>query len=574
MTELILDIETNGLKPDTIWCCGVKVIGEPEGELMMTGSELQTYLDKHEGATVYGHNGHAYDYPILRSLWDIDFDRVHLRDSVLMSREANPRRIGGHSLKAWGETLGFPKGVFSDWTKFTPEMGTYCVQDLNVTERLLEVVKEELKQPSALLEAKVSEIIKQQIAYGWLLDMPKCFDLLATLRERKDEVEKEVHKRFQPIAVPAKVVVPKVKCDGTVSRVGLTGFDIHSVGGDFTKVSYPEFNLGSRKQIGTYLMRFGWEPKTFTPTGQPVVDEGALEGSTIPEAQLIAEYLMLEKRIAMAASWIEASDDNHRVHGHVDPCGAVTGRMTHSKPNLGQVTAPGKPYGTEMRQCWTVPKGYKLVGCDADALELRMLAHYMNDLDYIKTVNEGSKENATDVHTVNQHKAGLATRDQSKTFIYAFLYGAGDAKIGSILGQGRGAGSAVKKRFMSALPALKSLRDRVEKAAQRGYLKGLDKRTIEVRSAHAALNTLLQGAGAVYMKQVMVMYHEKATKEGLDFHQVSVVHDEINVEVREDHAERLSTIMEEAFRDAGEHFSLRCPTKGNAITGATWYDVH
>ena len=221
-----------------------------------------------------------------------------------------------------------------------------------------------------------------------------------------------------------------------------------------------------------------------------------------------------------------------------------------------------------------MPSGYKLVGCDADALELRMLAHYMKDDAYIKTVNEGSKDNGTDVHSVNQAKAGLPTRDQAKTFIYAFLYGAGDAKIGSILGQGPRAGSAAKKRFLDAVPALKSLRSRVEMAAQKGYLKGLDQRIIEVRSAHAALNTLLQGAGAVYMKQVMVMYHDKATREGLDFDQVSVVHDEINVQVREDQAERLSVIMEEAFRDAGEHFNLRCPTKGNAITGATWFDVH
>jgi len=574
LTELIIDIETNGLDPDTIWCCGVKVVGSPEGELMMTAEELQCFLDKHKGATVYAHNGRRYDYPILERLWGIDFDHVNLRDSVILSREANPRRIGGHSLKAWGQALGFPKGVYSDWTKFTPAMGTYCVQDLNVTEKLLEVVKEELKQPSAILETKVKEIINEQIEAGWLLDMPKCFDLLATLRERKDEVEANVHQRFKPLAVPTKVVVPKVKSDGSYSRVGLNGFNFDSVSGSFTKVGFPEFNLGSRKQIGAYLVRFGWKPKAYTATGQPVVDEGALEGSTIPEAQLIAEYLMLEKRIAMAASWIEAADDEGRVHGHVDPCGAVTGRMTHSKPNLGQVTAPGKPYGKEMRQCWTVPEGYKLVGCDADALELRMLAHYMADDAYIKTVDKGSKDDATDVHSVNQRAAGISTRDRAKTFIYAFLYGAGDAKIGSILGQGRSAGTAAKKRFMDSLPSLRSLRNRVEKAAERGYLKGLDKRHIEVRSPHAALNTLLQGAGAVYMKQVMVMYYEKATKEGLDFTQVSVVHDEINVQVKEEQAPRLAEIMEEAFKDAGEHFNLRCPTKGNAITGDTWYDVH
>ena len=568
MTELILDIETNGLKPDTIWCCGIKVIGEPEGELMMTGSELQTYLDKHEGATVYGHNGHAYDYPILRSLWDIDFDRVHLRDSVLMSREANPRRIGGHSLKAWGETLGFPKGVFSDWTKFTPEMGTYCVQDLNVTERLLEVVKEELKQPSALLEAKVSEIIKQQIAYGWLLDMPKCFDLLATLRERKDEVEKEVHKRFQPIAVPAKVVVPKVKCDGTVSRVGLTGFDIHSVGGDFTKVSYPEFNLGSRKQIGTYLMRFGWEPKTFTPTGQPVVDEGALEGSTIPEAQLIAEYLMVQKRIAQVQSWIDAVQEDGRVHGQVNACGAVTGRMTHSSPNMAQVPAVGAPYGLDCRSCWVVPERRKLVGVDASGLELRMLAHYMDAPSYTKEILEG------DIHTANQIAAGLPTRPQAKTFIYAFLYGAGDAKIGSVVGGSARAGQKLKQKFLENTPALAELREKVSTASKRGYLRGLDGRRLWIRSEHAALNTLLQSAGAIIMKKSLAIFMEYAPQWKLDYKLLGSIHDEYQIEASDKDAEQVGILMVESIKAAGISFDMKCPLDGDYKIGNNWADTH
>ena len=507
-------------------------------------------------------------------MWDIDFGSALLRDSVILSREANPRRIGGHSLAAWGKTLGFPKGDHCDWSAFTPEMGTYCLRDLGVTERLLEVVKVELQQPSAQLEASVKKIIDAQVSYGWLLDMRKCLDLVAELREKKDGVETEVHKRFVAYAKGIKEVTPRVKENGDFSRVGLGPVSADDVAGSFTSIEYKPFNLGSRKQIGEYLIRFGWEPTARTPKGQPIVDEKALEGSTIPEAALIAEYLMYEKRIAMATSWIDAADEDDRVHGEVDPCGAITYRMTHKKPNLGQVTAPGKPYGVEMRQCWTSPAGYVLVGCDADALELRMLAHYMADKDYIKTVDQGSKDNGTDVHSVNQRSAGISTRDQAKTFIYAFLYGAGDAKIGSILGQGRKGGAAVKRRFENATKGLKSLRERVARAAQKGYLKGLDGRHIEVRSAHAALNTLLQGAGAIYMKKVMLLYHEAATAEGLDFNQVSVVHDEINVEVREDQAPRLAEIMEEAFEAAGKHFSLRCPTKGNAKIGSTWYDVH
>jgi DNA polymerase I-like protein with 3'-5' exonuclease and polymerase domains len=171
---------------------------------------------------------------------------------------------------------------------------------------------------------------------------------------------------------------------------------------------------------------------------------------------------------------------------------------------MAQVPASYSPYGEECRKLWTIPKGYKLVGCDASGLELRMLAHYMNDYDYTEEVISG------DIHTANQKSAGLATRDQAKTFIYAFLYGAGDEKIGTIVGGGKGTGRTVKKKFLDNTPALKSLRERVTLASKRGYLIGLDGRRIWVRSEHSALNSLLQGAGAIIMKKALVLLDEHA----------------------------------------------------------------
>ena len=161
--------------------------------------------------------------------------------------------------------------------------------------------------------------------------------------------------------------------------------------------------------------------------------------------------------------------------------------MTHRNPNMAQVPNAGSPYGKECRSCWTVPKGYKLVGIDASSLELRMLAHYMDDPDYIEEVING------DIHTTNQKLAGLKTRDQAKTFIYALVYGAGDAKIGSVAGGGINKGKELKQTFFKNLPSLKDLKEKVQKASNRGFLKGLDGRKIYVRSQHAALNTLLQG---------------------------------------------------------------------------------
>ena len=248
------------------------------------------------------------------------------------------------------------------------------------------------------------------------------------------------------------------------------------------------FNLNSRKQIGEYLQDFGWKPKKETPSGLPVVDESILFAvKDIPEAQLIAKYLMVQKRVSQVQSWVEAADDDtDRIHGYVNTLGAVTNRMTHSKPNLAQVPASYSPYGKDCRKCFIARDGYKLVGFDASGLELRMLAHYMNDQEYTNEILNG------DIHTANQGLAGLESRDQAKTFIYALLYGAGDAKLGSVAGGGAKLGGELKERFMSNLPAFATLRDNTAREAADWIIKGLDGRKLHIRSEHAALNTLLQ----------------------------------------------------------------------------------
>jgi len=263
-----------------------------------------------------------------------------------------------------------------------------------------------------------------------------------------------------------------------------------------------------------------------------------------------------------------------RVHGNVRTNGAVTGRMTHDNPNMGQVTARKKPFGKESRQAWVVPKGYKLVGCDAEGLELRMLAHYMNDPDYIKTVVEGNQDAGTDVHTVNQRAAGLDTRDTAKTFIYAYLYGAGDEKIGSIIGGSAAEGRKLKAKFLRATPALANLRDAVENASRRGWLKGLDGRRIHVRSTHAALNTLLQGGGAVVMKKALVIMDKHLKLRGIDYKFVGNIHDEVQVEVREDQAPTAAWLLPACIEAAGKELGLRCPMAGKSAIGNNWSETH
>ena len=569
--QLVFDIETNGLNPSVIWCiCAIK------GDEMITIEmpDKQTWQCLMEGVTeVIGHNIIRYDVPVVERLLDVSID-CKITDTLVMSRLYNPQLEGGHSLAAWGERLKFPKGDYYDWSALTPEMVVYCQQDVRVTERVYKVLMQEIGSfgnDSVDLEHDVQYSISKQIQNGWLLDERKATDLVAELQEKQNEVKEQVHKAFTPLPTFVKEIEPKFKKDGSLSSVGLKflGDDWQNVEGRFSRIDWPEFNLGSRQQIGRYLRRFGWKPEKFTETGQPIVDEKTLEDVTdIPEAQLIAEYLMVQKRIAQVQSWLDAIESDGRVHGQVNACGAVTGRMTHSKPNMAQVPAVGAPYGYECRACWVVPEGHKLVGVDASGLELRMLASFMNDKEYTNEILNG------DIHTTNQRNAGLSTRSQAKTFIYAFLYGAGDAKIGSIVDGSQRTGARLRQRFLDNTPALAELRERVALASQRGYLRGLDGRCLHIRSEHSALNTLLQSAGAVVMKKALQIFEQYAPKWKLDYKLLGSIHDEYQIEAKEDHADKVGYLMVESIKAAGIALNLKCPLDGEYKIGNNWAETH
>ena len=576
MKQIVFDIEANGLNPDKVWCIIAYERGAKE-YITWSGDDLVCFKDwiKEQGELeVIGHNIIGYDIPVLEQLLNVDFSKCKVTDTLVMSRLAQPSREGGHSLENWGQLLGFPKGEHNDWDNFSQDMVEYCQQDVRVNELVYQRLLRDLDgfgTESLMLEGQVQGIISKQIKNGWLLDQEKAFGLLAKLKERKFDLEDEVHEKFKPLPTFIKEITPKVKKDGSYSVVGLKflGEQWTTAVAPFSRLDYPEFNLGSRQQIGRYLQYFGWKPETFTEKGQPIVDESVLNKvKGIPEAELIGEYLMVQKRIAQIQSWVDAVQDNGRVHGYVNSNGAVTGRMTHSKPNMGQVPAVYSPYGRECREVWTVPSGYTLVGMDASGLELRMLAHYMNDERYTNEILTG------DIHTANQLASGLATRDQAKTFIYAFLYGAGDAKIGSIVGGTAKDGKRLKEKFLSNTPALGRLRERVGVASGRGYVLGLDRRRVYVRSEHAALNTLLQSAGAIVMKKALQLLDEYATKWNIDYKIIGNIHDEIQTEVRSDEADVFGRLATSCIEAAGLHYKLNCPLAGEYNVGNTWADTH
>ena len=539
-------------------------------------SDFNSWLVQNHVVEIIGHNIIGYDVPVLERLLGVDFSKVGVIDTLVLSRLYDPTRQS-HSLKSWGIELNKHKGDYNDWSKFTGEMLEYCVNDIRVTLAMYKVFDTEdnsLSTESVALEHRTAGAIGRQTRRGWLLDERKSMVLVAELQSEIVNVTAKVRETFKPLPVFVPLNHPgqkKLNKDGSISARYQKQLDLGAEWVDdvWGYYDYPEFNLGSRQQIGRYLQHFGWKPKETTETGLPVVNEKTLgEITDIPEAELINNYLMLQKRYAQVTSWLKALSNDGRIRGYVNPCGTVTGRMTHSKPNLAQVPAVYSPYGKECRSLFVVPKGYKLVGMDASGLELRMLAHYMNDKDYTYEVLNG------DIHTANQRAAGLESRDKAKTFIYAFLYGAGDGKIGEIVGGTARQGKVLKANFLNNTPALATLRSRVAKASGKGYLKGLDGRRIKVRSEHSALNTLLQGAGAVVMKQALVHLEDYANKEGLDYNFIGNIHDEIQTEVREDQATRFGELAVQAVVDTTETLNLRCPLDAEYKIGNNWADTH
>jgi len=575
--QLVFDIETDDLDATLIHCIVAQNVDTEEIYKFPPDKLQEGYKFLATANTLIGHNIIGFDIPMVHKFGGVDLSSISVIDTLVLSRLFNPAREGGHSLEKWGYKLGYHKIDFSDYLNYSEDMMNYCVRDVQLNTEVLKELRKESKgfdKQSIELEQRVSKIIKQQEVNGFKFDTQHALLLLAELREKKQAIEDEVHNTFKPKWVDDKLVTPYIKKDGDLSKRGLTDdeYDRCITTQDmspFMRKQLVDFNLGSRKQIGEYLMDFGWKPDRFTPTGQPIVDEKTLSEVThIREAKLIADFLLLQKRIAQVDSWVEAVQDDGRVHGFVIPNGAITGRMTHRSPNMAQVPSVHSPYGSECRACWIVDEGNVLLGVDASGLELRMLAHYMNDETYIKEILNG------DIHTANQRAAKLKSRNQAKTFIYALMYGAGDEKLGKVVQGNTADGKRAREYFFDNNPAFKSLRDRVQRAASKKYLKGIDGRKLYIRNAHSALNTLLQGAGAIVMKKALSILDDVLRLNSVPYKFVANIHDEWQIEVPKEQADFIGQFAVDSITKAGEHFNLRCPLDGEYKIGGNWSETH
>lgn len=575
--------------------------------------------------SIAGHNIIGYDVPAIQIIYP-DFVPVDSQyDSKIGSQliypdlkdkdwtrirkgklpESFKQYAGSHSLFPWGIRLGGqaksdfnPSQYGHTWATmpFTQEMDEYCMQDVRANVALIEHFESrEYSQEAVELEMEVAKIITWQERHGVRFDEEAAELLAKELYQKQYELEQAARAVFPAFYLKdGKEFTPKR--DNV--KMG------YLAGAPMQKLKLVEFNPGSNMHVQINLTRkYGWEPTELTDTGLAKIDEEILGALPFVEAKVIAEYRTVQKRLSQLAegkqAWIKKSKGG-RIYGRVDQLGTVTGRMSHFGPNLAQVPANHAPYGERCRELFVADLLRVLVGCDADALELRILAHFLARFDggaYVRTVLDGRKEEGTDMHSRNRDAIGLALRDTAKTWFYAFIYGAGNFKLGTIVmsewdaekltrfykayppgNKRRSKIAAIGKRsrdkLLSGLPAFGSLVEKVQNAAKRGHLKGLDGRIIPVRAMHSALNSLCQSAGAVIMKKALVIMFGWFREQKLDVIPVLNVHDEVQLSTIKEEADAIGTLAAAAIAKAGEHFGFRCPLAGDYQVGSSWAQTH
>jgi DNA polymerase I-like protein with 3'-5' exonuclease and polymerase domains len=613
--RVVLDVETNGLLHELDRVHSL-VLRNIDTEEVYSCTDQPGYLPVARGLAllseatqIVGHNIISFDFRAIQKVYPSFQMRQNcdIYDTLVVSRvlwpELEPvdrqkfahiasKYIGRHSLAAWGERLGVAKIKFQEeskkdpdvdnvWDVWSDSMQTYCEGDTLVSLKLYEYFQTQPLDPRCQeLEHEFAKVMARQEQFGFPFDEKKAFALVNMLKVKRDEINDKLQEVFPP-----------VRTERWSSKTGKRLKDHVEV-----------FNPASRHQTSTRLTRkypeimFG-----VTEKGSPKVDDDVLEtlGEKYPEAKLLAEYQLLNKRLGQIVegkeAWLKHSQKykDGRIHGSVKTNACVSGRCSHVSPNMAQVPSVGHPYGADCRALFYAPDSWRLVGADASGLELRALGAWLAHFDggeYAKLVStEGF-----DIHTYNAKLFGIydgneditkATRDLSKRLIYCILYGGGSKKTGSIVSPGLSeakqyeVGKATIDTFYRNLPAIKKLKDKIEERIDaRGYLVGIDGRRLQIRSKHSALNQLLQSTGAISVKKATVILYDDLNNKGLkwgeDYAFVAHIHDEVQAMVRPKYTELYKKLAIDSFRKSGEYFQLLCPFTGEAREGKNWMETH
>lgn len=589
---LIFDIETDDIKATKIHVCVVMEAGSGAVHVFRDAADFRRFAEAHKDHFWVGHNAISFDGPTINRLWGSTLSLSHIVDSLVLSYLYDPRMPGGHSLAAWGERMKFPKGDFNDWTKYSEEMLVYCKQDVALTFRVFlaltaRMAKRGFSEKSAKIEHDIRVVVDKQQNNGFWIDIPAAEALRERVIAEQEGLAGPIKELFPPVLKSAGVYDYRIKQDGTP----YASFEKHLIkypqlllneeAGNYEVFEWQEFNIGSPAQRLDKLLSIGFKPTKKTKNGNPSVDEDSLvdfanSKKGVPEAQAIADWLILGGRASMLKNWLDHVDrEDSRMHGRVFTCGAITRRMTHNSPNTANIPkAKAKvKYGKEMRAIWSVADKDKrrLVGYDAKGLEMRMFGHYLNDPVASELYIFG------DPHAVNTANLGLVPEDRDlvvKNGFYAFLYGAQDRRLDLTFNRGKGFGKKAREILLKTTPGLERAVKESQDEQQSGWIQTIDGGYVRCLSPHAALNSKLQSAGGITMKVASIILDGWCTEKGIDQLKVGDIHDEGQHDVSVMDAEEFGKLAVAAIVAAGEELGFNVPLDGDYKVGLSWAETH
>lgn len=594
---IYLDIETDGLNATKIWCAVAQNLGTGEVYRLVGHTSITKFIQEAPRDTIWvGHNFISFDGPTLNRLIGANIDLGRVVDTLVLSYLYDANMPGGHSLKAWGERLKDLKGIYDDWTKFTPEMLEYCVQDVALGVRVFRALtgrmsKRGYSERSVRLEHEIRVIIDEQQSNGWFFNVPEAEALAARLRDEEGRLGDSVHQLFPPALKMAGSYSFRTKQDGSpfasyarhLEQYPKLTFNADE--SEYTVWDYREFNIGSPPQRLDKLLSLGFKPTKKTKGGNPSVDEDSLvdfaKSSGIGEVQMIADWLVVNGRANMINTWLNNVHPDSRIHGRVNSCGASSRRMTHSTPNTANIPSNEAKYGIECRSLWTVeyPEFQRVVGYDSKSCQMRCFASRLPD------PNEGraywDSDFCRDPHQRNADLIGIE-RKPVKNVFYANMFGAYPPKLAATAGMvGSKAelqkyGEWIRDELYRVTPGLRELtmQAQSEFRANGGFLKCIDGGFVRCPAENAALNYYLQPDEACLMKTANVMSTKILKQRGLDYMKIGDIHDEGQDQAHHRCAQEVGEIRVQAIRDAGEELGFKVPHDGTYAIGKSWAETH
>lgn len=634
--NIVYDTETNGLAIECtrMWVLVAKDLDSGEKRWWLDGD--LGWMEIFDNANLLvGHNVCGFDEIILRKLFNYRIKpNVKVRDTLVMSRILDYRRFGdeGHSLEVWGNYLGSPKLEFNDWSRFTPEMLTYAIQDVDLGEQVYYHVTREYesllprapKLPKYLAaEQYVARWVGESELQGWPFDKERGLKVLALLDKELEQAYEALTSKLgtKVVAVDKKLGEyltrfpkwTKAGCydNSTANWFGIdpwNGYEDRLVVGEHCRVKIVPLSLNSSQDVKIFLYRHGWQPtewntkkdeKGYKVRTSPKVTEDSLEFLG-PDGKVYTNFLSVKSRHGVLTSWLRDLDFENKLHGRCITIGTPSMRARHQV--IANVPTVESTWGKEFRELFMCKPGWKIIGCDSSGNQARGLAHFLGDPDYIhKLLND-------DIHTFNATKIDLAlqgmgidwdayllkedpestpeTRKKSKRavakrILYAFLFGAAGAKLWSYIfgNYDEKNGNLFKLGFIDAVPGFKDLTDNLRaiysstRKTGYGYIPSIVGNRVYVDSYHKLLVYLLQATEKVTCSIACMRLMKALDAAQIEYIPLIFYHDELDFMVREADAEHAAELGKLAFKEGPQEVGIEI-MDGESKIGDNWYEVH